>query len=136
MGHYGSIKFEAKLSEIGVEVLNCLAKYGGNWQKVAEELTYYPFIEVLMNRSYKFGFGYGKVIDNVWKVDAEEKNLFYCWLPIDFLLCHMISEPCVLIYSDEHMNWKPQQDLIEPRKPIIDWDRKYGDPTGYENLRR
>lgn len=142
MGHYLSIKTTAKISKIGYEILSELKKqYKLNWEKAlentAKELTQYPIVEAIYNRHNKwFYYMFHDFDENELKIDyyGKQRNQDHF---LDLFLPYLISEPCQVkhwaesIFVEYDFN---KECLIEPKNVIIDEDRRFGDPTGVEDL--
>jgi len=142
MGHYLSIKTTAKISKIGYEILSELKKqFDINPDKAlentAKELTQYPIVEAIYNRHNKwFYYMFHDFDENQLKIDYYGKQRCQDYF-LDLFLPYLISEPCEIkfwmeaAFEDTDYNKKY---LIEPKNVIIDEDRRFGDPTGIEDI--
>lgn|SRR6185436_6416442 len=131
MGHYCSIKFTSNLSELGAEIIEYLQNH--SLLEASQTFTYYPFIEACYNR-YQWAVIPITIFDKnnkIWKVDWEHKIKFY-ERPLKFLIPYLTTKETNFIYSSEHSDWVEFSITLCPKTPIIQWDRKFGDPTGIE----
>jgi hypothetical protein len=131
MGHYCVIKFSAKLSDMGVEVIDYLQIY--SILEAAKEFPQYPFLEAFTNRFDLtiFPITLFYKLDKLLKVNWEHKIKNYD-SAIRFILPYLIAEPVEFVYATEHGDWKERSILLDMIEPKIDWDRNFGDPTGIE----
>lgn len=134
MGHYCEIEFAAKLTYIGVEIVEHFQTH--TLLETAEYFPIYSFLEACYNRYSGLGLERFPTDEfdmnaETWKVKWEHK--IKCFEQIFmFLLPYMILEDVEFIYSSEHGDWKKDITKIFPTQPKIDLDRKFGEATGIE----
>jgi hypothetical protein len=151
MGHYEEIKISCNLSELGLDILKDLNEEG-SWLELSKRHPEYAFLEIasnmadrgmvsshnqkllcgmMTNDSKNFEYStYSKIDENKFRLLrfvlpflAESEISFYYWNEF-YDSCDRPFEPR-----------KPDQFVLYPKTPTIDWYRKFGDSTAkYEVL--
>lgn len=134
MGHYITVKCQAVLSEIGVEVVKDLQRTKSLFETV-KTLEHYSFLEAFYNRTHpdKYSNDFFLNLDgNKLIIDCEFKDSGQAYFIRDFLP-YLIQENycCDLFVQTEWLDY-PSIYRLEPKQVIVDYDRKFGDPTGIE----
>lgn len=125
------IKFAAKLTEVGTEIIDYLQT--ASILEAAQEFPQYPFLEACSNR-------YKLEIFPITQFCKEEKTIATEWehkikgyeIPLMFILPYLINDEIDFVYASEWGDWKEKVTKISPIQPEINWDRKFKEATGIE----
>lgn len=140
MGHYEEIKISCNLSELGLEIIKDLNEEG-SWLELSKRHPEYAFLEIASNMA---GINnqqllLGIIIENskefnystYSKIDERKFRLLRFILPflaeneISFYYWNEFYDSCDRPFEPR----KPDQFVLCPKTPTIDWYRKFGDPT-------
>lgn len=140
MGHYEEIKISCNLSELGLEIIKDLNEEG-SWLELSKRHQEYAFLEIASNMASNSNqqLLYGIIIYNskelrystYSKIDERKFRLLRFVLPflaendISFYYWNEFYDSCDRPFEPR----KPDQFVLCPKTPIIDWYRKFGDST-------